>query len=117
MDVGSSFETKFCLISINTPEWNQLVSRPSFNNYFDHLEASTKEMFKFNFGKIMGVCLPSSCDTQRVLQIINKRILIPFGLNATSQKFCSTKASDKPFALSEMISVLVFLVLSNFLKH
>lgn len=102
----SSFETKFCLISISTPEWNQLLQSEQFSNYFNPLHESTKEMYKFDFGKIFGVCLPSSCSTRSVLESIN-RILLPLGLNATSQQYCSTKQtkSNEPFTFIEIIAM------------
>ena len=108
MNSKFKFDTKFCLISINTPEWNQLITMNNdFNNYFNPLQESTKEMFKFSFGKIFGVCLPSECDTSQVLNIINNRLLLSLGLNATSQKYCSTKnsKSNQPFTFSELISM------------
>ena len=103
----SSFETKFCLISISTPEWSQLIEDKAFNRYFNPLQASTKEMFKFNFGKIFGVCLPSSCSTQAILKSVNRHLL-PLGLNATSQQYCSTSKTSKsnePFTFSEIIAL------------
>lgn len=106
MKIDQNFETKFCLISINTPEWKQLVEDKRFNNYFNPLQESTKEIFKFNYGKIFGVCLPSSCNTKSILKSIN-RLLLPLGLNATSQQYCSTKTSrlNEAFTFTEIISV------------
>lgn len=108
MKVEKSIETKFCLISISTPEWNQLVATEQFSNYFDQLKDSTKEMYKFNLGKVFGVCLPSSCRTESVLKSMN-RILLPLGLNATSQQYCSTKQSisDEPFTYTQIFAMLL----------
>ena len=107
MQGQKSFETKFCLVSVSTPEWSSLVQDGRFSRYFSPLQESTKEMFKFNLGKIFGLCLPSSCDTDAVLASIN-RLLRPLGLNATSQQYCSTgpkSRSNEPFATTEIIAL------------
>ena len=107
MRSGHRFETKFCLISVSTPEWSDLVHDRRFARYFSPLQESTKEMFKFNYGKIFGLCLPSSCDTDAVLESAN-RMLLPPDLRATSQRFCSTTTkfkSNQPYAITEIVAL------------
>lgn len=90
---------------MSTPEWSRLVQDRRFSSYFSPLQESTKEMFKFNLGKIFGVCLPASCDTNAILDSVN-RVLLPLGLNASSQRYCSTRTrSGEPFAITEIIAV------------
>ena len=71
---NDQFKGQFCMLSIKTNEYDVLVKENKylFNKTMNDLTSKNRKWYEYNLGtNIAAVCIPSTCEIDRLLDIIN----------------------------------------------
>ena len=62
------------MLSIRTNEYDVLVNQNPdlYNKTMSDLTVKNREWYEFNLGNIAAVCIPSTCEIDRLIYIINQ---------------------------------------------
>ena len=65
------FSGQFCLVSVQTIYFNE-IKKQNFYKRSNISSIKSRSDVEFNYGNVLGVCLPDSCDIQQLVNIVNK---------------------------------------------
>lgn len=66
------FRGQYCLVSLQTEEIEWIKRQPIYHKNSVGLSESSRFITDFSLGTVQGVCLPSTCDINDVLDSVNK---------------------------------------------
>lgn len=84
----TSFDSQYCLVSIKTPFLDRMKSEPIYQAIENTTMIHTKRMIDFNYGSVLGFCLPSTCQINDLLHPLNE-LLQEHKMEAISQNHCT----------------------------
>ena len=70
-ETGDSFDGRYCLVSIQTPLF-ELIKQQDFYSAVDTVLPNTRTMIEFQHGNVLGLCIPSNCDVNRLIESFNR---------------------------------------------
>lgn len=83
-----SFNGKFCLISIRTPFFEAMKEQQIYKSVQNSSLPTTRYLIDFSYGSVLGLCIPSKCNIEELLEPINRN-LRKYQLEVIPPKHCT----------------------------